>query len=285
MTAKTPPPRPNTPMVDVATGLVNKEWMRFFLLFFTNSEQTEGVVIDNTAQINSIQASLTSLVQLIVDINLEINRVSMLSTVDAPIISVINAPVEVSAIINNQYWHDNGLTVNPIHQVSVNPQEGHVTINYYQSEDYQVPPVVVTDCDWPTYFKSLSDVYGVTPYLYGAATPGTNTYSAQYGTWWRENGFVKLRLTLELSAFDNTTSGALLIGGLPVMSASNSIGIVSSYAGLSLPASSFMVFVSVTTGDSFLTIKYSGSGAGYVDSTPTDVVNPLSITCEITYRS
>lgn len=89
MTIKTPPPRPTAPLINKESGLVSKEWMRFFLLLFTAEDAVEQLVVDQTVQINTLNSLVSSIVQSIVIINEEISLTSALVDLMDPT-SVIN---------------------------------------------------------------------------------------------------------------------------------------------------------------------------------------------------
>lgn len=69
-------------------------------------------------------------------------------------------------------------------------------------------------------FSNLTETGTFTPTIYGATTPGVQTYSNQLGEYCRVGKMVQFRIFLQMTAKDAATNGTLRVGALPYNTAS-----------------------------------------------------------------
>ncbi len=296
MTQKTPPPQPTAPMVDIKTGLVSKEWMRFFLYFFFSEDATEQTVVNQTTQINALSAAITNLtailnqlasdlstLSLFEDLSNEVNIVNKLTDNEQVVIKKCSIEDNQQVIIKSSIQQDNSVAVKKIEQ-------GHIwdiqkIINKIE-ENNGYTSIMNSINTYNTDYFSAADSFGdTTPILFGSTNPGVNTYSTHTTHWTRVGGYIELLFAVELSVFDSTSSGVMKISGLPVPASVDSIGVVSSYCGITLPAGSTNIFVKATALSDELTLEYSNTGSSYVLSNASDITGAPSISGYIRYRS
>lgn len=272
MTIKTPPPRPNTPIIDKDTGMMTKEWMRFFLLFFASEDATEQVVVDNTTQINSLNAQVISITQSILIIIDELNKTSAMENTDFML--PINAGVTT----------DSEITVTAKVIQRQDEVVGFMLEKVITESGYELSIVANTNQDYSSNITPLVPTFDFTPVIKGSVVSGTNTYSIQTGKWTRVNGLITIKFIIELSSFDALTSGNIMISGLPVPSLEYSRGSVTGYVGVTLPAGKSGLTIKTTASSSELSLQYNGNSTTYASVTNSDITNPLLISGEISYR-
>ena len=283
-----PPPQPTSPMVDPKTGRISKEWMRFILYFFSNSDQVQQMVVDQTAAINSLNASVTALNSSVQTLNFLIQELFSFSNTDSAYsfrektlldnFSEFKPPdINVLEYFSNITFPRNNLMelFTSIVRNNREIQENYsVEINNYSSDPF---------LSGGGYFLSIQSGDS-TPEIFGSAVAGVSTYLSQIGKWVRIEGWVKFYFDVDVDVFDVTTSGVLKISGLPVPILEDTKGEIISYHGISLPAGSSDIFISGVSTESSVSIKYSGNSSSYVSSNASDVVGSLSISGVITYR-
>ena len=103
-----------------------------------------------------------------------------------------------------------------------------------------------------------------TPYLAGLTTAGTNTYSVQYGTYYKIGKLVHLNFSIVLTTKDTNMSGYAGIFGLPFTPKGGSYyvegGLLARFGGITLDSTRPTINVFAEAIQPRLLISMSGSG-------------------------
>lgn len=128
-----------------------------------------------------------------------------------------------------------------------------------------------------------------TPVVAGATTPGTQTYTKQWGWYHRNGDMVTVSGAVTMSAKDVATAGSIRITGLPISCATITNGVfpgsVQGWAGFTFPAGFTTLQVYTVSGQSYVGLTRSGSAktsSVAVDASEVSL-NTTTITFSITY--
>jgi hypothetical protein len=128
-----------------------------------------------------------------------------------------------------------------------------------------------------------------TPVLEGTTVAGTHTYANQGGTYVRIGNLVWATGIVALSAFDPTTSGNMLITGLPFVQSGgshNSSGVsIGRFRNISLNVSGgfYFPFLTLPGGVSYIQLNQAGDNVVEAGIAATDMTNDSAMRLTATY--
>lgn len=113
------------------------------------------------------------------------------------------------------------------------------------------------------------------------STPGdlSNSYSLQRGEWWLHGDLVFIVLELSVTPTFSTSSGGMLIGGLPfpqAMVASINFEVQFSSTGLTLPGGRTDVYAYLPNGETTLHLAAQGSAIASTQLQPADYTSGVA---------
>ena len=124
-----------------------------------------------------------------------------------------------------------------------------------------------------------------TPTLYGSTTAGTNTYSTQTGTYYKDGGIVTVNAQIVISAKDAAMAGGIFVGNLPFIP--NTTGFIGNvfYSGLTFAAGYTQVNCNTTANTNGIALLRVGSAVAITPVVSTDIPGAtctISITVQYT---
>jgi hypothetical protein len=127
-----------------------------------------------------------------------------------------------------------------------------------------------------------------TPVIYGSAVAGTNTYSQQYGRWYRDGDMVTLDCRIVMTAKDLAMDGDIYISGIPfAYPATLTNGLASAsigrWANINLDANYTQLGVTLAANSDVMLISEAGSGQLLINLVAASITDTTTLMFSIRY--